>query len=96
MLKDSMDTLFNIHRLSNLCMGIESQIKENEELFKQAREELPEFVDAIVEFKGKRLEIGVRKVDVLRTIDILTQDLKCALTARTADLISVVGELKNK
>lgn len=89
-----MDTLFNIHRLSNLCMSLESQIKENEELFKQAKEELPEFVDAIVEFKGKRLEICVLKLDVLRKIANLTQDLKCELTARTADLFSVVDALK--
>lgn len=91
-----MDTLFNIHRLSNICMSIESQIKENEELFKQAKEELPEFVDAIVEFKGKRFEIVVLKLDVLRKINTLTQDLKCELTARTADLFSVVDALKNK
>jgi septum formation topological specificity factor MinE len=77
-------------------MGIESQIEENEELFKQAREELPAFVDAFVEIKGKQLAVSVCKENVLRTIDINIQDLKCALTARKADLISVVGELKNK
>ena len=91
-----MDTLFNIHRLSNLCMGIESQIKESEELFKQAKEKLPEFVDAIVEIKGKQLVVSVRKNDVLITISNHLQYLKCELTARTADLFSVVDALKNK
>lgn len=91
-----MNTLFNIHRLSNLCMGIECQIQENEELFKQAKEELPEFVDAIVEFKGKRVEMSVRKVEILSKIAGLTQELKCELTARKADLISVVNELEHK
>lgn len=91
-----MNTLFNIHRLSNLCMGIECQIQENEELFKQAKEELPEFVDAIVEFKGKRVEMSVRKVEILSKIAGLTQELKCELTARKADLISMVNELEHK
>lgn len=91
-----MDTLFNIHRLSNICMGIERQIQENEELFKQAKEELPEFVDAIVEFKGKGFEMSVRKVEILSKIAGLTQELKCELTARKADLISVVNELEHK
>lgn len=91
-----MNTIFDIHRLSNLCMSIESQIKENEELFKQAKEELPEFVGAFVEIKGKQLVVSVRKNDVLITISNHLQDLKCELTARTADLFSVADALKNK
>ena len=91
-----MDTLFNIHRLSNICMGIESQIQEFEELFKQAKEELPEFVDAIVEFKGTRFAMSVRKVEILSKIIGLTQELKCELTARKADLICVVNKLEHK
>ena len=91
-----MNTLFNIHRLSDICMGIERQIQENEELFKQAKEELPEFVDAIVEFKGKRFEHSISKKEVLGKIVTLTQELRCELTARKADLISVVNALKNK
>lgn len=91
-----MNTLFNIHRLSNICMGIERQIQENEELFNQAKEDLPEFVSAIIDIKGKQLGIGVRKNDVLITISNILQDLKCEQTARTADLISAVNALKNK
>lgn len=91
-----MNTLFDIHRLSNLCMDIESQIKENEELFKQAKEELPEFVGATVEIRGKQLVLIVRKNDVLITISNRLQDLKCELTARKADLISMVNELEHK
>lgn len=91
-----MNTLFNIHRLSNICMGIECQIQENEELFKQAKEELPEFVGAFVEIKGKQVVVSVRKNDVLTTISNHLQDLKCELTARKADLISMVNELEHK
>lgn len=88
--------LFNIHRLSNLCMGIERQIQENEDFFKQAQEELPAFVDVIGEFKEKQIVMHVPKRDVLSKIAGLTQDLKCELTARKADLIRAVDELKNK
>lgn len=91
-----MDTLFNIHRLSNICMGIECQIQENEDLFKQAKEELPEFVDVIWEFKERQIAMHVPKRDVLSKIVGLTQDLKCELTARKADLIRIVNELEHK
>ena len=77
-------------------MGIERQIQENEDLFKQAQEELPEYVDVILEFKERQIVMHVPKRDVLYKIAGLTQDLKCELTARKADLISVVDELKNK
>ena len=91
-----MNTLFNIHRLSNICMGIERQIQENEELFKQAKDELPEFVDVIWEFKGRQISMHIPKRDVLIKIAGLTQDLRCELTARKADLIRIVNELEHK
>ena len=87
---------FRIHKLSNICMILESSIKNGEDYLKQVRDEMPNIVGAVVEFNGKQTIVHVRKEDVLSVVDRDLQSLRCDLTARRADMIHIIEELKNQ